>query len=322
MKALVSGSAGYLGEAIVKALRSQDVDVVSVDIKRSPLTTHVGSILDRRFIGRCAKGVRTVFHAAALHKHHLDDFSASEFLRVNAQGTLTLLESAIESGAGSFVYTSTTSVYGLALKPRQPGVAIGIDESVPLIPKNIYGVSKKAAEDICELFANALGLRTTVLRVARFYREPDINRDGAVSDLNHKVNDLIYRRVAMADAVDAHLAAARRERGRPFEVFVIAPTSPILRSDLSRARSDLSGVLSERLPSFQQTYQRLGWTVPNGIDRVYFGDAARSALDWHPAFTFCKVLEHLESGHSAQRELVQALIPERSSASTEAFEVP
>ena len=61
-----------------------------------------------------------------------------------------LLEEAVAARVESFVYTSTTSVFGDALVPPQGAPAAWITEEVAPVPKNIYGVTKAAAEDLCE----------------------------------------------------------------------------------------------------------------------------------------------------------------------------
>ena len=120
MKLLVTGSAGHLGEALVRTLQRLNRDVAGLDIKPSPYTTYVGSITDRAFVRRCLAGIGTVFHTATLHKPHVDTHSRQEFIDVNLTGTLTLLEESAAAGVQQFIYTSTTSAFGAALSP-QPG---------------------------------------------------------------------------------------------------------------------------------------------------------------------------------------------------------
>jgi UDP-glucose 4-epimerase len=146
MRVLVTGSSGHLGEALVRTLRDLNHDVVGLDILESPFTTHVGSITDRSCIRRCMNGVQTVIHAATLHKPHVGTHSRQEFVDVNVTGTLSLLEESVAAGIESFVYTSTTSVFGDALIPPQGAPAAWITEDVTPVPKNIYGVTKAAAE--------------------------------------------------------------------------------------------------------------------------------------------------------------------------------
>src|SRR5216683_4040056 len=140
MKFLVTGSAGHLGEALVRTLRDLDHEVVGLDILESRLTTHVGSISERSTVAHCMKGVQAVLHAATLHKPHVATHSRQEFVETNITGTLHLLEEAVSAGVESFVYTSTTSVFGDALEPPPGAPAAWITEDVVPIPKNIYGV--------------------------------------------------------------------------------------------------------------------------------------------------------------------------------------
>src|ERR1700756_4966162 len=144
MKVLVTGSSGHLGEALVRTLRDLQYQVISLDILGSPFTTHIGSITDRAWVGRCMSGVQSVFHAATLHKPHVATHARQEFIDTNITGTLNLLEEAVSAGVKAFIYTSTTSVFGDALVPPPGAPAAWITEDVTPVPKNIYGVTKSA----------------------------------------------------------------------------------------------------------------------------------------------------------------------------------
>src|SRR5258707_11872602 len=146
---LVTGSAGHLGEALVRALRAQHRPVLGVDLNPSPFTDRVGSITDRDFVMESMAGVHAVVHAATLHKPHVATHSRQAFVDTNVTGTLVLLEEAAAAGVESFVYTSTTSVFGDALVPPREPPAAWITEEVRPVPRNIYGVTKAAAEDLC-----------------------------------------------------------------------------------------------------------------------------------------------------------------------------
>src|SRR5262249_23938436 len=83
---LVTGSAGHLGEALVRTLRDSRHEVVGLDVLDSPYTTVVGSITDRPLVRRCMTGVRAVFHAATLHKPHVATHPRQAFVDVNVRG--------------------------------------------------------------------------------------------------------------------------------------------------------------------------------------------------------------------------------------------
>ena len=127
------------------------------------------------------RGVQAVFHAATLHKPHVATHSRQDFVDTNITGTLNLLEEAATAGVESFVFTSTTSVFGDALVPPAGAPAAWVTEDVTPVPKNIYGVTKAAAEDLCQLFHRNQGLACIVLRTSRFFPEEDDNKGGAGS---------------------------------------------------------------------------------------------------------------------------------------------
>ena len=220
MAVLVTGSSGHLGEALLRTLQAQRREVIGIDVLPGAFTHQVGSITDRAFVRRCMQGVTTVLHAATLHKPHVATHSRQDFVDVNISGTLNLLEEAAAAGVAAFVYTSTTSVFGDALVPPPGEPAAWITEDVTAVPKNIYGVTKAAAEDLCQLFARNHSLRAIVLRTSRFFPEEDDNpaiRE-PYTDANIKTNELLYRRVDIEDVVSAHLLAARHAPSAGFEV--------------------------------------------------------------------------------------------------------
>ena len=117
MTILVTGSAGHLGEAIVRTLRAAGRPAVGLDIKASPFTDVVGSVGDAAVVARAMAGVSAVIHAATLHKPHVATHANQAFVDANVTGTLTLLEAAAAAGVKGFVFTSTTSAFGAALSP-------------------------------------------------------------------------------------------------------------------------------------------------------------------------------------------------------------
>src|SRR5262249_30146604 len=150
MTLLVTGSAGHLGEALVRTLAAAGTTVRGLDVRASPFTAEVGSLCDREFLRRCLRGVQAVLHTAALHKPHLATHGASDFTETNVTGTALLLAEAVAAGVGCVVFTSSTSVFGSALSPPAGEPAAWITESVPPVTKNAYGATKLAAEALCE----------------------------------------------------------------------------------------------------------------------------------------------------------------------------
>jgi UDP-glucose 4-epimerase len=305
----VTGSAGHLGEALVRTLRERRHEVAGLDLLASASTTRVGSIADARCVRECMRGVDVVIHAATLHKPHVATHPRQAFVETNLSGTLNVLEAALDSGVSAVVFTSSTSAFGAASSPGRDQPAAWITEAVAPVPKNIYGVTKTAAEALCELFHRSRGLPCVVLRTSRFFPEadddPELRR--AYPDLNLKVNEYLYRRVDLADAVDAHLLAAERAPELGFARYIVSATSPFREEHLARLRADAPAVVRELFPDHAAEYGRRGWRIFPGIDRVYVNRRARDELGWRPRYDFRHALDRLQRGESVFSPLATAV---------------
>ena len=281
----------------MRTLPAAGHDPVGVDLKPSPFTHHVGSIADRTFVHRCFGGVEAVLHAATLHKPHVATHARQDFVDTNVTGTLNLLEEAVAAGVRAVVYTSTTSAFGRALVPPPDEPAAWITEDVTPVAKNIYGVTKVAAEDLCELFHYRFSLPSLVLRTSRFFPEADDRKEtrDAYDDLNAKANEFLYRRVDVEDIVSAHLLALERAPAIGFGRYIISATTPFTQDDLLELRTNAPSVVARRVPQYRDVYAARGWTMFPGIDRVYANERARRDLGWEPRYDFAKVLELIQS---------------------------
>lgn len=309
MKVLVTGSAGHLGEALVRTLQDLQHEVIGVDIRASPFTSEVCSILDRSCLGGCISGTDAVFHTATLHKPHVLTHSRRDFIDTNVIGTLNLLEEAIAAGVRSFVFTSTTSVFGDALVPPPGAPAAWVTEDVTAVPKNIYGVTKAAAEDLCQLFHRNHGLACIILRTSRFFPEVDDNRvvRETYADDNVKANEYLSRRVDIEDVVSAHLLAANRASAIGFSRYIISATTPFLPDDLRDLRVDGPLVVRRRVPDYEAEYQRRGWKMFPSFERVYVNDRARNDLGWQPRFDFNNVIGRLKAEDDPRSRLARII---------------
>jgi nucleoside-diphosphate-sugar epimerase len=305
MRILVTGSAGHLGEALVRVLRADGLDVVGLDILASPHTDVVGSITDCGVVREAIAGADAVLHAATLHKPHVDSHTRQDFVDANVTGTLTLLEEAVATGVSRFVFTSTTSAFGRALVPPPGAPSTWIDETVAPRPKNVYGATKVAAEDLCELVHRDHGLPVIVLRTSRFFPEEDDREEvrARYPAANAKVNELLYRRADIADIVDAHRLALERAPALGFGRYIISATTPFTRDDLPELRTDAPAVVARLFPEYPTLYDRLGWSMFGEIERVYDDARARADLGWAPRWDFSVALERLAVGQDPFSDL-------------------
>jgi nucleoside-diphosphate-sugar epimerase len=309
MRALVTGSAGHLGEALALTLTARGNEVVGLDRLPSAQTTQLGSILDRDLVDRCTRGVDVVFHTATLHKPHVASHERQAFIDTNITGTLTLLEAAAQAGVGSLIFTSTTSVFGDAMTPSRGEPAVWVTEALPPAPRNIYGVTKLAAEGICRLARQDGGIDCMILRTSRFFPEADDDPvvRAAFAPGNVKLNEFLYRRADIEDVVSAHLAAADRAGEVGPGPYIVSGTTPFRPGDLAGLTSDAPSVVARAAPGFQAVYDRRGWSMFPQIGRVYVNDKARSELGWSPKHSFQTMLERVAAGGEPMNELATAI---------------
>ena len=305
MRILVTGSSGHLGEALLRVLGAEGEEIVGLDLLDSEYTTAVGSIADRDFVRRCAEGVDAILHTATLHKPHVGSHSRQAFVDTNVTGTLNLLEEAVAAGVGRFVFTSTTSAFGRALTPTAGAPAAWITEGVTPIPRNVYGVTKIAAEELCELVHRDHGMPCLILRTSRFFPEADDREEvrNAYDDANLKVNELLYRRVDIEDVVSAHRLGLERAPAIGFGRYIISATTPFTRDDLTELATDAPSAARRLFPDYETIYAERGWSMFPSIDRVYVNANARDDLGWTPRYDFASALDRLAAGEDPRSPL-------------------
>src|SRR5262245_2466286 len=309
MVVLVTGSAGHLGEALMRTLPERGYRSVGLDLKASPFTQIVGSIADRNVVRSSLRGIDAVIHTATLHKPHVVTHAHQDFIDTNVTGTLNLLEEAVAARVGAFIFTSTTSVFGRALTPSSGAPAAWITEDVVPVPKNIYGITKLAAENLCELFHRGRGLPCLILRTSRFFPEADDRKEtrDAYEDDNTKVNEFLYRRADVADIVAAHLLALERAASIGFDRYVISATTPFVPADLQELHTNAPAVVRRYVPEYEAIYAARRWKMFPKIDRVYVNERARVRLGWRPRYDFASVLNRLAAGNDFRSDLARAV---------------
>jgi UDP-glucose 4-epimerase len=191
--------------------------------------------------------------------------------------------------------------------------AAWITEDVTPVPKNIYGVTKVAAESVCELVHRSAGLPCVILRTSRFFPEADDNAAirEAYDDSNTKVNELLYRRVDVEDVVTAHLLALERAKAIGFGRYIVSATTPFAAGDAAPLRIDAPAVVRRLVPEYEEIYARRGWRMFPGIDRVYANDRARGELGWRPRYDFARAVASLAAGEDYRSPLARAIDSKR-----------
>jgi nucleoside-diphosphate-sugar epimerase len=168
------------------------------------------------------------------------------------------------------------------------------EEFGPLEPRNIYGVTKLAAEQLCRLYHRERGLAVAVLRTGRFFPEDDdmahaIDSNGP----NTKANEFLNRRLTVEDAAEAHVAALEAAPRLGFETFILSAPPPFSVEDSEELIRDAPAVIGRYFPQAAELYARRGWTLPTYLDRVYDPSKAERLLGFRCRTDFGAVLEAL-----------------------------
>ncbi|WP_426436567.1 NAD-dependent epimerase/dehydratase family protein [Bradyrhizobium genosp. P] len=270
--------------------------MVGLDVVPGEATDVVGSIAERSVVDRvfADHGIEAVIHAGALHKPDIERFPPQAFVDVNVTGTLNLLQAAAAAGHDRFIFTSTTSLMiSQAIRDDEGSAAVWLDETTgPLEPRNIYGITKLAAEGLCRLFSKGHGLNCAVLRTSRFFPEDDDTiRD--IHGENLKATELMYRRLTVEDAAEAHVVALEKASG--FEVFVISAPTPFARKDVAALKFDAADVIARYFPDAPALFARRGWQLPKSIGRIYDSTKAERLLGFRASTDFASVLQALRT---------------------------
>lgn len=169
---LVTGSGGFIGSHLVEALLDRGADVRAfvhynsrnelgflegVKQKNDRVTIISGDIHDLETVRRATDGVNVVFHLAALVGIPYSYQHPHQVVEVNTIGTLNVLTASRESAVERLVHTSTSEVYGSALK-------VPIDEQHPKQPQSPYSASKIAADALALSYNLCFGLPVSICR--------------------------------------------------------------------------------------------------------------------------------------------------------------
>lgn len=299
MRILLTGSSGWLGRYLAPMLRDAGHEVTGLDVAPGKDTDILGSVADRALVERTfgEHGIEAVVHGGALHKPDIVRYPAQTFVDVNVTGTLNLLEAAVAAGNDRFVFTSTTSLMiSAAIREERGREASWLtEETGPLAPRNIYGVTKLAAEGLCRLAATEQGLATLVLRTGRFFPEDD-DTHAVPSGPNLKANEFLNRRLTVEDAARAHLVALDRAPDLGFGTFILSAPPPFTRDDVAELKADAPAVIARRFPDAAELYARQGWVLPRSIGRVYDPGLAEERMGFRCESDFAAILDALREG--------------------------
>ena len=182
-----------------------------------------------------------------------------------------------------------------AIQQEKGSAAAWLDEShEPLAPRNIYGVTKLAAEGLCRLHYLEHGLNCVILRTSRFFPEGD-DTHSQLPGPNLKANEFLGRRLTVEDAAEAHVVALERAPAVGFDLFIISAPLAFARSDAQMLKSDATAVVARYFPDAPAVYAKRNWRLPTSIGRVYDASKAQRVLGFRCKTDFGSVLDALRA---------------------------
>jgi UDP-glucose 4-epimerase len=166
MRVLVTGGSGFIGSHVVDKLRARGHTPVIYDLRPSPwhkdpthpVETVLGSITDREALERALHSCDAVAHLAAVADVNDVHAEPEDAERVNARGTVTVLEAARRAGVKRIVYASTIWVYSDCEVDE-----VDEDTLIPP-PSHLYTSTKLAGELYCKAYQELYGIDYTILR--------------------------------------------------------------------------------------------------------------------------------------------------------------
>ena len=172
MRVLITGAGGNLGRVLAPALAEQGHTPILVDYREidTPYEFVQGDVRDGEFIKKVTKNFDAIVHGAALHGIHLLKYTPDEFWNLNVTGTHNVYQAAVENQISKVVFCSTMGVYGDSIPPSENAYA-AVTEDLPLLPRDIYGLSKRLGENMAEYYFRTQGVKTISLRLGMFVPE-------------------------------------------------------------------------------------------------------------------------------------------------------
>ncbi len=266
---LVTGGAGFIGSHLCEALRCDDdvrvLDNFSVGthnksiLEKNGIPITKGDIGDFKAVENSVKGCDAVFHLAAMNRAGRSIEKPLEANAVNVDGTLNVLEACRKHDVDTFVFASSSSVYGGGTGVNQ--------EDQPCRPLHPYGVGKRTGEEYCRVYHEVYGLKTVVLRYVSVYG-PRQRGDIAYAAVVPKFIEQIYANQPVSvfgdgnqkrhftyvqDTVDMTIAASK-DRKAVGEIFNVASSEEKSVNDLVAALQTITkkSVTIRNLPASAQ----------------------------------------------------------------------
>jgi len=313
-KVLVTGAGGFIGSHLVERLVELGADVRAMVRYSSSgsrgwlaetaypeaLEVVASDVTDPDGVRTAIRGTELVFHLAALIGIPYSYEAPRSYLRTNIEGTVNVLQAALGEGVARVVHTSTSEVYGTAVR-------VPIDEEHPLQGQSPYSASKIAADKMAEAFHRSFGLPVVVLRPFNTFGPRQSDRAiiptivsqllwGEQVELGsiHPTRDFNF----VANTVDGFVLAAERGPATG-EAVHVGSGREIAVGELVRLLAELTG---RDLPVVERDERKR--PEASEVERLWANtDHARDVLGYQPQVSLEEGLRRTIEWIEARREL-------------------
>lgn len=309
MRILITGAGGNLGRALTPLMVEQGHTPRLMDLR--PLDTPYdfiqADVRDADAVRQALEGMDAVVHAAALHGIHVGKWKPEDFWAINATGTFHVFEAAREQGVRRVVLCSTMGVYGESARPKEEDAWNIVTEDLPLLPGDVYGLSKRLSEEMGAYYGRCWGITTVALRLGMFVPEPNLERYGfrllfgGVDDRDVAqavLLSLTYEPRDASTATPLWLSNSNGNSSSGFDAFNIMADVPFTEADARPLRQDTLSVLERYYPGCTELFHSRDLEDPSKLiwgRTIWSVDKAKRLLGYHPQYNFDGFLRALQN---------------------------
>ncbi len=295
MRVVVTGGCGFIGSHVVDNLTRAGHEVLVIDISVRPMNPAASyrqvDILDQAALEAAVRGSDAVFHLAGASDVDIIAADPLSAVRVNIDGTASVLEAARRQGCARVLLASTVWVYGAAAGNGE------LTEEAPIeLPRagHVYVSTKVATELLAHSYLQMYGQHFTILRygipygprmrdalvVARFARAALAGRAITIAGTGEQQRNYVY----VEDLADAHVRAL--SPAAEDQTLALEGDTPVSVREVADTVRNLAGpVPVEHVPARPADYG--GRSVSNAL--------AKEVLGWSPSTSFTEgVRRYLE----------------------------
>jgi len=293
MKVLITGAGGNLGRVLAPTLAANNHEPVLMDYRpiETPYPFIQGDVTKKADVLEAVQGMDAIIHAAALHGIHLAKHSRDEYWNLNVSGTYLIYEAARENGVKKVLLCSTMGVYGAGIAGSENSFAT-VTEDLPLLPRDIYGQSKKICEDLAAFYSRNHDVQTIGYRLGMFVPENFIRYGFRL--LKGGVDD--------RDVAQAFLLGIAND-SIDFDAFNIMAKVPFSKDEFLAWRQEPKALLEKHFPGLSKLVEARGESLDELTKMwgyTYWSvDKAKQKLGYEPKNNFPQFYEALKQNNES-----------------------